>query len=265
MRHFLGLIGHKTLFFFGKTYEATRLTIDAIYWMVVAPAKGRGLRWNSSIEQMVLIGVNSIPIIAILSLFVGMILAFQGAYVLRQFGQELYIADLVGVTMTRELGPLVAAIIVAGRSGSSFAAEIGTMKVSEEVDALVTIGLNPTKFLVVPKLLAIVIMQPCLTMIANVVSMVGGMLIGVGLYEVVFMKYIRQTFDALVVDDIVTGLVKSVVFAVIIALVGCYEGFQVEGGAEEVGIHTTASVVKSIFLIIFADLVVTFFFNYLRA
>lgn len=265
MKQFLGFIGYKTIFFFGKVYEATQLTLDAMYWMIVAPLRGKGLRWKSSIDQMVLIGVTSIPIISILSLFVGMILAFQGAYVLRQFGQELYIADLVGVTMTRELAPLVASIIVAGRSGSAFAAEIGTMKVSEEVDALITIGLNPTKFLVVPKLLAIVIMQPCLTLISDAVSMVGGTIIGVGLYEVGLMKYVRQTFDALIIDDIVTGLVKSLVFAVIIALVGCYEGFQVEGGAEEVGVHTTASVVKSIFLIILADLVVTFFFNYIRS
>ncbi|MBD3308733.1 MlaE family lipid ABC transporter permease subunit [candidate division KSB3 bacterium] len=260
MKRLFGLVGYRTLGFFGHVYDATQLTLDSMYWLTIAPLKGKGLRWRSSIDQMVLIGVNSIPIIAVLSLAVGMILALQGAYILRQFGASIYIADLVGVAMTRELSPLVVAVIVAGRSGSSFAAEIGTMKVSEEVDALITIGLNPTKFLVIPKLLAIVIMQPCLTMLSNVISMTGGMVIGIGLLDLGVARYINQTFNALILQDIVTGLIKSVIFAIIIALVGCYEGFQVEGGAEGVGLHTTASVVKSIFLVIFADLVVTTFF-----
>ena len=260
MKRFFGIIGHRTLMFFGRVYDATALALDSMYWMSVAPLRGKGLRWKSSVEQMVIVGVNSIPLIAMLSMIVGMILALQGAYVLRPFGATLYVADLVGVTMTRELAPLVAAIIVTGRSGSAFAAEIGTMKVSEEIDALVTIGLNPIKFLVVPKLLAIIVMQPCLTMISNVVSMLGGMTIGITLLRLGWVRYINQTFRALVLQDILTGLVKSVVFAVIIALVGCYEGFQVEGGAEGVGTHTTASVVKSIVFIILADLLVTVFF-----
>jgi phospholipid/cholesterol/gamma-HCH transport system permease protein len=228
--------------------------------MTVAPLRGKGLRWKSSVEQMVVIGVNSIPLIAMLSMIVGMILALQGAYVLRPFGATIFVADLVGVTMTRELAPLVTAVIVTGRSGSAFAAEIGTMKVSEEVDALITIGLNPIKFLVVPKLLAIVVMQPCLTMIANVVSMLGGLLVGISLLNLGMIRYVNQTFRALVLQDIMTGLIKSLVFAIIIAIVGCYEGFQVEGGAEGVGVHTTASVVKSIVFIILADLLVTAFF-----
>jgi len=258
----LGVIGHRTLIFFGRVSDVTQLSLNAIYWLFIAPISGKGLRWKSSIEQMVLIGVNSIPIISILSLLVGMILALQGAYVLRDFGAALYVADLVGVTMTRELAPLIVAIILAGRSGSAFAAEIGTMKVSEEVDALITIGLNPTKFLVIPKLLAIIIMQPCLTLISDVVSMGGGMLTGVALLDLEWLRYVNQTRDALLLQDIITGLIKALVFAVIIAIVGCYEGFQVEGGAEGVGIHTTASVVKSIFFVIVADLVVTAFFFY---
>lgn len=262
MKRFLEAVGLRALLFFERIENVTQLTVDAMYWLLVAPCKGKGLRWQSSVEQMVLVGVNSIPIISVLSALVGMILALQGAYVLRDFGATLYVANLVGVTMTRELAPLVVAIILAGRSGSAFAAEIGTMKVSEEVDALVTIGLNPTKFLVIPKLLAIVIMQPCLTLFSDLISMFGGMVVGVVLLNVEWLRYVRQTRDALLLQDIVTGLVKSVVFAVIIAIVGCYEGFQVEGGAEGVGIHTTASVVKSIFFIIIADLAVTSFFYY---
>ncbi len=262
MKQFFGSIGHSTLTFFGRVYDATQLTLDSMYWLFVAPLRGKGLRWRTSVEQMVLIGVNSIPIISTLSLAVGMILALQGAYILKQFGASIYVADLVAVAMTRELSPLIAAVIVAGRSGSSFAAEIGTMKVSEEVDALVTIGLNPIKFLVIPKLLGIMVMQPCLTMLSNVVSMMGGMVIGLYILDLGMIRYVNQTFNALILQDIVTGLVKSFIFAVIIALVGCYEGFQVEGGAESVGLHTTSSVVKSIFSIIIADLVVTTFFFY---
>jgi phospholipid/cholesterol/gamma-HCH transport system permease protein len=262
VKQLLGYIGERGVLFLGRVNDVTRLTIDAMYWLLVAPFQGKGLRWGSSIEQMVLVGVNSIPIVAILTLLVGMILALQGAYVLRDFGATLYVADLVAVTMTRELAPVIVAVILAGRSGSAFTAEIGTMKVSEEVDALITIGLNPTKFLVIPKLLGIVIMQPCLTLIADVVSMLGGMLIGLTLLDLDWVRYVYQTRDALVLQDIVTGLVKAVVFAVIIAIVGCYEGFQVEGGAESVGVHTTASVVKSIFFIIIADLIVTTLFFY---
>lgn len=259
---FFEAVGQHTLAMWARVQDVSRLARDALYWLIVAPLKGKGLRWRSSLEQMVLIGVNSIPIVATLSCLVGMILALQGAYVLRDFGATLFIADLVGVTMTRELAPVIVAVILAGRSGSSFAAEIGTMKVSEEVDALITIGLNPTKFLVIPKLLGIVVMQPCLTLMADVISMIGGMLIAVGLLNVEWLRYVDQTMNALVLQDIVTGLVKAVVFAIIIAIIGCYEGFQVEGGAESVGLHTTASVVKSIIFIVIADLAVTTIFFY---
>ena len=269
MKYVLGAIGQLALkgvewghTFLGRVNDVKQLILDAGYWLFVAPFQGKGLRWKSSIEQMVLVGVNSIPIVSILSLLVGMILALQGAYVLKDFGATLYVSNLVGVTMTRELSPVIVAVILAGRSGSSFAAEIGTMKVSEEVDALVTIGLNPTKFLVIPKLLAIMVMQPCLTLISDVVSMLGGLLTGVVFLDLDSTRYISQTFEFLLLQDIVTGLVKAVVFAVIIAIVGCYEGFKVEGGAESVGLHTTASVVKSIFFIIIADLIVTTFFFY---
>ena len=262
MKRVLETIGQRTLMLLGGVNDVRQLSIDAMYWLIVAPMKGKGLRWKSSVEQMVLVGVNSIPIVSVLSLLVGMILALQGAYVLRDFGATLYVSNLVGVTMTRELSPVIVAVILAGRSGSAFAAEIGTMKVSEEVDALVTIGLNPTKFLVIPKLLAIVVMQPCLTLISDVVSMVGGLLTGVFILELEWTRYVNQTFEYLLLQDIVTGLIKAVVFAIIIAIVGCYEGFQVEGGAESVGLHTTASVVKSVFFIIIADLVVTAFFFY---
>jgi phospholipid/cholesterol/gamma-HCH transport system permease protein len=164
--------------------------------------------------------------------------------------------------MTRELGPLITAIIVAGRSGSAFAAELGTMKVSEEIDALEAMGLNSVKYLVVPKYLAMLAMMPCLTVISDLAGILGGSLFGMYQLDQTFLLYVLVTRDALVMRDISTGLVKSVVFGFIITKVGCYEGFSVQGGAEGVGKATTSSVVISIFLIIVADLVFTALFYY---
>jgi phospholipid/cholesterol/gamma-HCH transport system permease protein len=177
-------------------------------------------------------------------------------------GASYFVAALVGVSMTRELGPLMTAIIVAGRSGSAFAAELGTMKVSEEVDALEVMGLNSIKHLVVPKYLAMIIMLPCLTMLSDVAGILGGAAFGVAQLDQTFSMYILATRDALVMRDISTGLVKSVVFGLIITTVGCHEGFSVSGGAEGVGKATTSSVVVSIFLVIVADLVFTALFYY---
>jgi len=164
--------------------------------------------------------------------------------------------------MTRELGPLITAIVIAGRSGSAFAAEIGTMKVAEEVDALEAMGLNSVKYLVVPKYLALLVMLPCLTLLSDLAGILGG-----GIFEVLqldqsFVMFLMATRDALLMRDVWTGLVKSLVFALIITKVGCYEGFSVQGGAEGVGKATTSSVVVSIFLIIFADVLFTALFYY---
>ena len=226
------------------------------------PFKGRGLKWGSAVHQMVLAGFNALPIVSLISFFVGMVLAFQGAYQLEKFGAGYFVAALVGVSMTRELGPLITAIVVAGRSGSSFAAEIGTMKVSEEIDALEAMGLNSVKYLVVPKYLAMLLMMPCLTLISDLAGILGGTVFGIYQLDQTFSMYILATRDALVMRDISTGLVKSLVFGLIITKVGCYEGFSVSGGAEGVGRSTTSSVVVSIFLVILADLLFTALFYY---
>jgi phospholipid/cholesterol/gamma-HCH transport system permease protein len=238
------------------------LAVDTLYWTFIAPLRGKGLRWKSSIHQMVLIGYNSLPIVMIIGFFIGMILALQGANELKRFGAIRFVVNLVAVSMTRELGPLITAIIVAGRSGSAFAAELGTMKVSEEIDALQTMGLNPTKFLVVPKLVATVVMLPALTTMANLSGIIGCMVFS--MYEIGLnpQTYFPAVRDALQLSDIFTGLVKSIIFALLITKIGCYEGFSVSGGAEGVGKATTASVVKSIFMIIVADLVFTSIFYY---
>jgi phospholipid/cholesterol/gamma-HCH transport system permease protein len=184
----------------------------------------------------------------------------QAAYQLERFGATIFVANLVAVSITRELGPLLTAIIIAGRSGSAIAAEIGTMKVAEEIDALRTMGLNPIQFLVVPRTMAMMIMLPCLVILADLVGIFGGYVIAVLSLDIGTIRYYNQTAGALVMKDLITGLVKTEFFALIISAIGCYEGFMVEGGAEGVGKSTTASVVISIFLIIAADVFFTALF-----
>ncbi len=256
----LGYIGRRIFHTLYAVDRISRLTGETLYWTLVAPFKGRRVRWRSTVEQMVRIGVDSIPIVLVISFFVGLIMAMQSAYQLARFGATIYVADLVAVSITRELGPLLTAIVIAGRSGSAIAAEIGTMKVSEEIDALRTMGLNPVHFLVVPRTLALLVMLPCLVLLSDFVGIVGGYLIGVTTLHIPAARYITQTANALVLKDLVTGLVKTVFFALIIAKIGSYQGFSVEGGAEGVGRSTTNSVVASIFMIIAADVFFTALF-----
>ena len=216
----------------------------------------------ASISEMVKAGYNSVPIVAVISFFIGVILALQSAYQLKRVGALIYVANLVGVSITRELGPIITAILVSGRSGSAFAAEIGSMKAAEELDALKTMGINSVRFLVVPKLLAMMIMVPVLTIFSDVVGIFGGFLLSTTVLEIHPYNYFNQTLNALLVKDIITGLIKAWVFGIIITIVGAYQGFKVEGGAEEVGRRTTASVVASIFLVIVFDLFFTTLFYY---
>ncbi len=258
----LSFIGRSTLGFLRYASGLYELTTQTAYWTFVAPFRRGGLKWGSAVHQMVATGVDSVPIVSLISVFMGLVLALQGAYQLQKFGASYFVTALVGVSMTRELGPLITAIIVAGRSGSAFAAEIGTMKVSEEIDALEAMGLNSVKYLVVPKYLALLVMLPCLTLISDLGGILGG-----GLFEMIqldqsFSMFLLATQDALAMRDIWTGLIKSLVFGFIITKVGCYEGFSVRRGAEGVGRATTSSVVVSIFLIIFADVIFTALFYY---
>ncbi len=238
----------------------SRLTGQALYWLIVAPFRGYRIRWRSTVEQMVRFGVNSVPIASMIAFFVGLILGMQAAYQLKPFGVTIYMANLVGVSVTRELGPMLTAIVIAGRSGSAIAAEIGTMKVSEEIDALYTMGINPVHFLVVPRLLAMLIMLPCLTIIADAIGILGGAFVGIFWEGLDAARYFHQTAGALVLKDLFTGLFKSGVFALLVTILGCHHGFSVKGGAEGVGARTTASVVSSIFMIITADVLFTALF-----
>ena len=184
----------------------------------------------------------------------------QSAYQLQQFGATIYVANLVAVSICRELSPLLTAIIITGRSGSAITAEIGTMKVSEEIDALKTMGLNPISYLVVPRTIAMLVMVPALTLIGDFVGVLGGYVISMATLDFTSVRYVNQTIDAIVFKDVASGLVKSFFFGLIIAMIGSYEGFKVQGGAEGVGKSTTQAVVVSIFLIIAADVIFTVFF-----
>lgn len=255
-----GSIGRSALTLFEHIGYIKKLSGKTLYWIFVAPFKGKGIDWKNTFEQMVRIGVESLPIVTLIAFFIGLIIAMQSAYQLKQFGATIFTANLVAVSIIRELSPLLTAIIITGRSGSAITAEIGTMKVSEEIDALQTMGVNPVKFLVVPRTLAMMIMLPSLTIIADFIGIFGGYLISMLSLNVTSVRYIDQTISALVFKDLFSGLIKSIFFALIIVTIGCYQGFNVSGGAEGVGKATTKSVVVSIFMIIVADVFFTMLF-----
>jgi phospholipid/cholesterol/gamma-HCH transport system permease protein len=213
----------------------------------------RSVRWRDVLLYMERTGVDGLPIVGLISFLMGLIMAFMSSLQLKQFGANIYVASLVALAMIRELGPIITAILVAGRSGSAFAAEIGTMKVNEEVDALVAMGFDPTRFLAVPKVLAAMATVPLLTVFADVFAILGGLVVGVAGLDLTLYTYIQQTLDALRLFDIVSSLIKSVVFAMLISGIGCQRGFQVRGGAQAVGMATTSAVVAAMFLIIVAD------------
>ena len=222
----------------------------------------KSLRTNDTVWSMEKTGVDAVPIVALISFLLGLIMAFMSSVQLRQFGANIYVASLVSLSMVRELGPIMTAIIVAGRSGSAFAAEIGTMKITEEVDALFTMGFDPTRFLVVPKIVATVIVVPFLTLFSDLFAIMGGLVVGVLMLDLTANAYMAQTIKTLTLFDVSWGFLKSGVFALLITVVGCLRGFQVRGGASAVGRATTSAVVTSIFLIILSDSVFAIILRY---
>jgi phospholipid/cholesterol/gamma-HCH transport system permease protein len=222
------------------------------------------IRWRAILRNLQTAGFQALPIVGLLSFLMGLVISYQGADQLQRFGANIFIADLVGLSMLRELSPLLAAIIVAGRSGSSYAAQIGTMKVTEEIDALRTIGVGPTELLVLPKLVALVIALPLLTVYADITGVFGGMIMARSKLDVSFDVFLDRLGDAVSLSSFLTGIGKAPVFAAIIALVGCYQGFQVTGSADSVGRQTTMSVVQAIFLVILSDALFSIVFNWLK-
>ena len=249
----------------GLAYVGTLAALGnkAAYYVFVAPFKGKPFRLQRAVSQAMEIGVRSLPILSLITFFLGLILALQGAYELRQFGALGMVASAVAVSMTREIGPLLTAVVVIGRSGSAFAAEIGSMKVNEEIDALETMAIDPVHFLVTPKFLAMIVMLPCLTIWANAMGVLGGMLFGVAKADFTAWTYLKASMDSLVLRDVVTGLIKSVMFGITITAVGCQEGFDTRGGAEQVGRSTTRAVVMALFLVILVDVIFTALFYFL--
>jgi phospholipid/cholesterol/gamma-HCH transport system permease protein len=227
--------------------------------LFLSPLK-RGRTLERAVHEAMAVGVGAIPIISLITFFVGIIIALQGAYELQRLGAMQLVASLVAISITRELGPLVTAVVVIGRSGSAFAAEIGTMRVTEELDALETMALNPVAFLVVPKFLAMAVMMPCLAIWADLMGILGGTFFAVMGGGFTLGGYFIATRDALLVRDLTSGVVKSLVFGMVITAVGCQEGFATGAGADEVGRSTTSAVVISILLVILIDLIFTTLF-----
>lgn len=221
------------------------------------------IRLTSAMFHIQQTGVTALPILGLLTFLIGLVLAFQGASQLRRFGAEIYVVDLLGVSILREIGALMTAIIVAGRSGSAFTAQIGAMRVSEEVDAIQTLGLDPMEVLVTPRVLALVVSLPLLVFFADVMGLAGGALMCWTSLEITPVQFVRQLGTGIDAAEVLVGLVKAPVFAVTIALVGCHSGLRVSRSAESVGLLTTRSVVRSIFLVIILDAAFSILFSVL--
>ncbi|MBV9341099.1 MAG: ABC transporter permease [Acidobacteria bacterium] len=227
------------------------------------PLIGNRYRWRTVIQQMLEIGVHAAPMVALMAMCSGFILALQGASELRRFGALHFVIDLVAVGFTRELGPLLTAIAVGGRSGSAFAAEIGTMKVTEEIDALKVMAFEPVEFVLAPKYLAALVAVPCLSVVANFFGILAGGLFMFFSTHLSLLLYFRYALNSIHLQDLLAGLIKAVAFATIVAHVGCLEGLRVRGGPEGVGRSTTSAVVRSTFLVIVADAVFTAIFYFM--
>ncbi len=253
LRHFVERVGHGFVHALQQGYAMLgyigHVTIEVVE--TIGPQKQ--LRWPAFIHQIEETGITALPIVGLLSFLIGVVLAYQGADQLKRFGAEILTVDLVAVAVLREVGGLMTAIIVAGRSGSAFTAQIGTMKVNEEVDAMETLGLNTVDVLVLPRMIGLIVVLPLLTFFANIMGVLGGAMMSYLDLGITFPAFLRELQSAVTVWTFWLGIIKAPVFAFIIALVGCFEGLKVEGNAASVGRLTTRSVVESIFLVIVFD------------
>jgi phospholipid/cholesterol/gamma-HCH transport system permease protein len=257
-------LGDETLKLFNDFKQILIFLGELLRALAYAVFHPRAVRWEDVTFYMKRAGVNGLPIVGLIGLLLGLILAFMSSLQLKQFGANIYVASLLAIAIVKELGPIMTAILVAGRSGSAFAAEIGTMMVNEEVDALTTMGFSPVRFLAVPKVLASMIVVPLLTIYADLFGILGGLIVGVLGLDLTVYAYLQETQRSLTLVDIITSLIKAGVFAVLISGIGCQRGFQVRGGAEAVGSATTSAVVAAIFLIIVTDSAFALVFHYLN-
>jgi phospholipid/cholesterol/gamma-HCH transport system permease protein len=256
--HFFRDLGRKVISFLYFLGGLGSLTFQTFYQTFKPPYK-----YNHIIEQSKEAGYDSLPIVAVVAMFIGFIFALQFGYFMQRIGSEMYIASLVALAIVRELGPVITALIVAGRVGAANTAELGSMQVTEQIDALETLATNPVKYLVVPRFVALSFMLPLLTLFADIVGILGSYLICVLKLGITSSMYINMTFSALFYKDLFTGLFKSLIFGMVIALVSCYEGFNVQGGAVGVGRATMRSVVFSFLMIIAADCFITALFYFI--
>lgn len=251
-------IGYRVIAFMYFLGGISNLALQTVYLIFVPPFKK-----DRIFEQAKKAGFDSLPIVSLVSLFIGFIFALQTAYFMQRIGSEIYIASLVALSIVRELGPVITALVVAGRVGAAITAELGSMQVTEQIDALETLASNPIKYLVVPRFVALSLMLPLLTLYSDFIGVLGSYLICVFKLGISSSMYIRVTAESLFYKDLFTGLFKTFFFGMIIALVSCYEGFNVQGGAEGVGRATTRSVVFSFIMIIIADCFFTAMFYFI--
>ncbi len=254
-------IGERAVVFFSELYKLIEylgeLTIK-ITKSIFSPSK---IRWNDFGELFANAGVYALPISALIVFLIGMVTGYQGASQLKQFGADIFIADLIGISLTRTLSPMLVAILVAGRSGSAYAAELGTMKVSEEIDALKSMGFDITYFLVLPRIFAVMLAMPILVIVCDFVGIAGGLISALMSLDITITAFINRLQMALSYGDVFTGVFKGIVFAFLISAIGCFKGLQAKGGASAVGKYTTSSVVAGVFLIILTDAIFTFLFQ----
>jgi phospholipid/cholesterol/gamma-HCH transport system permease protein len=220
-----------------------------------------GFRWNDCLNEMQKCGAMALPIVSLISFLVGVTLAYSGAIVLRRFGGDIWVADLIGVAMTREMGAMMAGIVLAGRTGAAFAAEIGSMKANEEIDALTVLGISPVRFLVLPRVLAVGLMMPLLALYANCLGILGGMAVAYTALDIPFAAYWVEMLTIVDLPDVTVGVIKSVVYGLVVGLAGCRRGLQAENNAAGVGQAATSAVVTAILFIILADAVFAVLFN----
>ena len=258
VRFFVSQVGQRSLQSVREVGYLVALLVEAVYWLILGRWRRQPVRLGAVFKEAVGVGVNAIPIVALASFAIGMMLAIQGIYTLRTFGAEGQVVLGIALSVTREFAPLITGIFVAGRSGSAIAARIGTMQISQEIDALRVIGINPVRYLVAPLLAAMLLTLPALTVMSDLIALFGGALYCAGELSLPMGIFFERTFDVLVVQDVIHGVIKSLFFAVIITMIGAVNGFNVSAGAEGVGQATTRSVVLGCIGIILADMVFTF-------
>lgn len=254
-------IGRQTAKFGEEVGYASALLFESLYWLAMGHLRNQPVRLPAVFKEAVEVGVRAIPIVCIACFATGTMLAMQGIHTLKQFGADSQVVVGIAYSVSREFAPLITGIFVAGRSGSAVAARIGTMTVSQEIDALRVIGVNPVRYLVAPLLVALMFTMPCLTVLANLVAMLGGALYCLLALGMPLEVFFDRSFAALNTGDVLGGLYKSIAFAMLIAIIGAVNGFQVKSGAEGVGRATTRSVVLCIVSIILADMVFTGFLS----